>query len=203
MTGKTIKYVVMGTTLLALSFVHSAAEAPSQPAQSLEDYRILWERNIFSHDRGARRRQEEEARAQPKREHRPEQDIVLRGVSQQGDRWVAFFENLQSGITTRVEKGEDVARGRVTDITLDKIEYELNGQAVPVAVGQTLDGGTPEAPVDYGAFQEFISSEPTIPEGETGTGPSSGTAAEEGGEPTEDEAAILEQLMRQREEELQ
>jgi len=203
MTVRTIKYSVFGMALLVLSVVHSVAEVPSQQAQSLEDYKILWERNIFSPDRGARRRQEVEGQARPKPEYRPEQDIVLRGVSQQGERWVAFFENLQSGVTTRVQKGEDLARGKVTAITLDNIEYDVNGETVQVAVGQTLDGGTPEAPVDYGAFQDFVSGEPAVPAGETGTGSGPETGTEEDGEPTEDEAAILEKLMRQRQEELQ
>lgn len=196
MGTRTVKCVVAAVALVALSFAHSATEPQSRSAESLDDYRIVWERNIFSPDRGTRRRQEEsEARVKP--EYRPERDIVLRGVSERGDRCVAFLENLQSGATTRVQEGEEIARGKVKTITLDRIEYESNGRVTEVAVGQTLEAAVPEAPIDYGAFGDIASSGPPGPAPDTETG------TEEGGEPTEDEAAILEKLMRQRQEELQ
>lgn len=197
MSGKTIKYTVTALAVIALSYAHSASGPQVHRTETFEDYKILWERNIFSRDRGLQRRQDEATKAQPEPEYRPERDIVLRGVSQQGQRWVAFFENLQSGVTTRAQKGDEIARGKVQAISLDRVEYELNGQVVQVAVGQTLDGGTPEAPVDYSAFQEYMSSAP----GGSSAEPS--TETEEGGEPSADEAAILEKLKRQREKELQ
>ena len=197
MSVKAIRYAMMAMAVIAFSYAHSANSPRMEQPETFQDYSILWERNIFSRSRGVQRQEEERAQEQVKREYRPERDIVLRGVSQQGDRWVAFFENLQSGVTSRAQKGDEIARGKVQAISLDQVEYELNGQVVQVAVGQTLDGGTPEAPVDYSAFQEYMSSAP----GGSSAEPSTDT--EEGGEPSADEAAILEKLKRQREKELQ
>jgi len=119
----------------------ASGEADAQPEQAWERYKLIVERNIFLRNRSrpVRRTIETVRRAAPT----PERSTVLTGTLRRGEEWIAFVEDLRTGVTSSVRAGEPLLRGRLAAVALDYIEYELDGQTVQVKVGDSLAGGSP------------------------------------------------------------
>jgi hypothetical protein len=119
--------------------------APKPPAagggKSWENYRLLNERNIFLRNR-RRWRPPRAASTPPIRRvvFDSDRDIALTGISRRDGEYVAFFEHIASGATTRMRVGEVVGKGRIKAITLDGIEYERGDFVSSIQIGRTLTG---------------------------------------------------------------
>ena len=182
----------------------AASEGGKEP--SLKDYKALWERNIFSRNREtARRREPDEEREKERKAPSPEQSYVLSGVMQRGAQYCAFFEDLQTGSTLRVDVGDEIARGSLKEITLDSVSYARGEDVIEVNIGRTLEGNAPRQGLDYSGFQDYLGGGPVPETG--GEEPASeekkeGQKAESGQEGQEDPSAILERLKQRRQKEL-
>ncbi len=159
---------------------------PANEEDSWAAYRIIVERNMFSRQRGPR--------VDPSRRQRmnapvptPESYYVLKGVVQEDGVFIAFLEDNQRGRILRVRKGDKVARGVITDLTLDSVEYQFGDRTVKVAMGFDLEGGQGRITFDqmYELSQGYTAT--TSEEGES-----------ESSAPSADEAEILKQLMERR-----
>lgn len=162
------------STILALTVclasVSMAQSDEDPPETSPRDrYKVIAERNIFLPER---------PRAMPRAavvvpEYRPERDLVLTGVIQEGEQHVAFLEHVHTRITSRVRAGDAVARGRISEIALDHVEYEMGEHTGRVEVGQRLDSalpadpsaGTPDTPAAESAEGEGDAAPPAVPSG--------------------------------------
>ena len=178
---------------VVLFLVSSAAGAEteeSRPQASWDDYEIVVDRNIFRRDRRP-------ASRGPSRVVLPEAPppagrfIVLRGIAQQGDQHVAFFEQTRTGEVTRVRAGDTIADGQVAGITLDYVEFEKDGATVRVETGKNLEGRASAFSIPFGSYDsvELLA-------------PAAGATAPTGGAPSAAEAAIMERLRQKRESEL-
>ena len=68
--------------------------------------------------------------------------LVLTGVSLEDKAKVAFLEDQQAYTVTRVKIGDQIANGKVVNITLDALDYkDPNGNIIRVTVGFNLAGG--------------------------------------------------------------
>ena len=175
---------VLGVTAPA-----GGADAPaSQPAW--ETYRVLVERNIFSRSRA--RRLPFRAPLAPQATPRPEALVVLTGIVLQGDERVAFLEDTMTGATVKVRAGDQVAAGRLKNITLDYVEYEIGGRTEKIRIGRSLRRAPPAsmpARAPYAA-----ASRPTkAPAAAVSAPPTTGKSSAE---------AILERLRQRRQKEL-
>ena len=56
------------------------------------------------------------------------------------NKYAAFVENAQSGVTLKVSPGESIATGKVTAIGFDFLEYETGGQKTRVEIGHNFTG---------------------------------------------------------------
>jgi hypothetical protein len=84
-----------------------------------------------------------------------------------------------------------VARGTIKSLTLDSIEYELEGRAITVAFGQDLEGGRGAIGLDDVA--QWSTGVYSSPSGQTSTS----------SEPlTGDDAELLRRLMERRQQQL-
>jgi hypothetical protein len=120
----------------------------------------------------------------------PEASQALRGVVLEENAKYAFIEDMNTHELKRLQVGEQVARGKVADVTLTDILYESNGKQTRVAIGNNLDGAP--APLTSSAVAGYPSSPsgPTTP----GVGGPSGPSA-----PRPPGAlSAIEELMRQR-----
>ncbi len=159
---------------------------PANEEDSWAAYRVIVERNMFSRQRGPRvdrsGRQRMNAPAPT-----PESYYVLKGIVQEDGVFIGFLEDNQRGRILRVRKGDKVARGIITNLTLDSVEYQFGDRTVKVAMGFDLEGGQGRITFDqmYELSQGYTAT--TSEEGES-----------ESSAPSADEAEIIKQLMERR-----
>jgi hypothetical protein len=120
----------------------------TRPAEFLEQYRLVLDRNIFSRTRVIYR---ESATTQPAATtggpYFVQPALALTGVTREEGRSgpaVAFVEDRRTGRTTGYKVGETIADSgqTITSISLDSIEYVgKDGRVVRVELGHTLEGG--------------------------------------------------------------
>jgi hypothetical protein len=172
MTARTLTVGLL-ISLLAAALGAAPAQAATGTQQDWNEYRLLVERNVFRRDRGPRQEPRRGPRTVPA-PPRPERSIVLTGIAVQGDQRIAFLEDRRSGVTTRVEAGQKIASGAVTEVQGDRIKYEAGGTALEVQIGQNLEGGlgtgAPAASVTAAGegAAEGAASETTTPAGAAG-----------------------------------
>ncbi|MGA3066689.1 MAG: hypothetical protein ABSF29_07560 [Tepidisphaeraceae bacterium] len=71
----------------------------------------------------------------------PENVLVFTGVTVTDHATVGFIEGTSQQSVRQVKIGDSIAQGKITDITLDELDYQSNsGRKVRVAVGQNLRG---------------------------------------------------------------
>ncbi|UCF17121.1 MAG: hypothetical protein JSW59_06600 [Phycisphaerales bacterium] len=168
------------------------SQGPPNPPYSWDTYKIVVERNMFSRQRMPRvdrRRRRQVPVAPPAPE--PESYVVLKGIVQQGDTFIAFLEDTQSGQILRVREGDSVVRGRIKTLTLDSIEYEFEDRTTVVTMGLNLQGG--RGGTTFTGMYELTQMSATAPAEDT---------TESSSIPAEDEAEILRQLMERRQQQI-
>jgi len=198
-----------------------AAPGATGGGKSIDDYRLLTDRNIFDRNRRAPRppRTDNAPRLLPPD---PDSGIVLTGIAKSADRYVAFFER-PSGATARVGAGEAIGKGKIKALTLNSVQYEREGVVRTVPVGHSLLGdprtrpkvlrGPTTMPATSGPGSEIASAdntaagpttEPAEPSEATPAGPSETTpaAGPSGSSGNQSIADLIEQMRRRREREL-
>jgi hypothetical protein len=133
----------LAAAIVAALALAAPAMAAATEADSLEAFRVLSERNMFVKNR----RRPEPPRATSRESYtrpaapNPDEGIVLRGIARGADTFVAFFENVRTGETSRVAAGSRVGRGVVRSVTLDAVTYDAGAEEpLKVTVGRTLTG---------------------------------------------------------------
>jgi hypothetical protein len=118
----------MTAVLLAVTAPAVAAEEQ----KTLDDYRVIYERNMFSRDR----RPPETNRRRPTRTTTQVLEIyVLRGIAAQKDERVAFIEEQVSGQTTKARIGNEVLGGTITEIQPNRVAFDDSGQTKYIQIG--------------------------------------------------------------------
>jgi len=167
----------------------ATAERAAAGQDSWATYQIILQRNIFSRQRGPIRQRR--ARTRPVVTRNPESYLLLKGIVQQDDAFIAFIEDTQSNRVLRLREGDSVARGTVKNFSLDSIEYQLEDKTISVAIGRDLEGGQGTLPMNR--LLELSAATPT---------PSDPNAPTQEPALSEDEAEILRKLMEQRKQQL-
>jgi hypothetical protein len=128
---------------------------------SFDHYKVLSEHNIFTKTRRPPSTQSSRDARSDRPPRRPEVAFVLTGcVIEDDNRFAAFVENVQTGVTQKVSPGDSIATGKVTSIGFDFLEYESAGQKTRVEIGHNFTG-------TVASLAEVISAPPT-------TGPTTG-----------------------------
>ena len=175
--------------LACAGFVSTAFASESAPITQEPDgwarYRILTQRNIFSKERGRSRHEARTTEApkekEPEPPPRPEADIMLLGIVQKDGKPAAFVENRKTGSVQSLRVGDSIARGTVSAITLENLEYTCDGTSITVNIGRTFEGGEPAAAVASTSTKS------------TASGSSAGAS---------DANAVLERMRKKRQEEM-
>jgi hypothetical protein len=104
-------------------------------------YQIIRQRNIFSRNRVAYRPpSSRETRVIPTPD--PETYLVLRGIVQENNEFIAFVEDTRSGQVERKHLNDSVARGTIKGLGFDSIEYQFgDNKPSTVKIGSNLQGG--------------------------------------------------------------
>lgn len=123
----------------------SATTAPSiaataQPRRMSADYDVLMNRSIFlkgpqeTRDSGNMMAVSTPAGA-------AERSLVFNGVTK-GDSAVAMLENTDTHEILRLRVGDEIARGKVVGISLNSLDYQVDGVIKHVGFGESLAGGS-------------------------------------------------------------
>jgi len=158
---------------------------------SWEAFKVIVERNMFSRQRGRRVEQVQGEQMRTPAVMNPESYYVLKGIAQEDGEFVAFLEDTQRGQILRVRKGDKIARGVVTALTLDTIEYQFGERTATVAMGYDLEGG--QGVVTLTQMYELSQTYSTTPQQQPSAQPAT---------TSEDEAEILKQLMERRQQQV-
>jgi len=210
-----------------LAPVRAASLPGAQPAR-LEDYRVLSERNLFLRNRARPPSSRPAPIAAPPADT-GDGRIVLTGIIQQGEDYVAFFEDTRTGKTTTLQVGAPVGRGQLTTITMDAVHYTCAGNTTKIAIGSTLAGAAASLPKPAAPTSTAATAPPAAPaaptpatataaagaapaaaspapatdaSAQTQAAPPPGTAAPPGDTKDGGAAAILERMRQRREQEL-
>jgi hypothetical protein len=125
--------------------VRAADARPANPVPAkretyTERYAVLSEHNIFVRDR---LRPASNARTAATTQHSsppPEESFVLAGVVFEDDGFRAYVEDRNAGRIVRLNPGDSLARGRISSIDIDALEYDRNGQLTLVQIGRDFTG---------------------------------------------------------------
>lgn len=150
-----------------------------------QDFGTLTERNMFVRDRSrpTTRRVDPPPRVV---ERPPEQFYILTGVVQEGDVLRAYFEDTSRGSMLKLTVGDSIARGRISRISLEGIEYQSAAGDTSVEVGRNLQGSAITRPASS-AFASPSTSSPGS--AAAGSGSSSSGEAPGGASASPDAAA--------------
>lgn len=135
--------IVLSLALLAMLLIAATSVkppgGPTVRAPSLDDYRIIVDRNIFARDRAARRTgRPERDRSQETKAPAPE--MVLIGMAVQGGEPLAFFEDSRSGEIVQLPSGQELWGGTILSISMDGVDYLYRGTTRYLAIGDNLQG---------------------------------------------------------------
>jgi len=126
-----------------------------------DKYSTIWLRNIFVRDRSRITQGNTGPRERP---FRPEQSYLLTGIvlvepsETESPVFLAFIEDGRAGTTKRVKAGDFIVRGKVTQMTIDGLEYESDGRSTHIAIGMNFDGGSQIVRAAYGSPSTMPSS---------------------------------------------
>ncbi|MCL5282591.1 MAG: hypothetical protein M1376_22115 [Planctomycetes bacterium] len=165
-----------------------AARRPrSERGEQWAKYNIILDRNMFSRERVPSRPQDAVAE-RPKVVPNPESYLLLKGVVQENNQFLAFVEDKRTGTVLRLREGDSVARGTVKSLTLDGLQYQFQDKTISVSLGSDLEGGSGALTAsDLASFSSMAAPAASSP----------GSSA-----PSADEAEILKRLMEQRQQQL-
>jgi hypothetical protein len=128
------------------SLASPRSSAPPTPTRASfsEQFGVLYERNIFLRDRSVRRSNDD--RPPSSQPARPlEESFIVRGIVLEDGQFRAYVEDTARSATTRLTAGDSVARGKVTRIDIDGIEYLQGEKPVWIVAGSDLTGRTSAA----------------------------------------------------------
>ena len=148
---KSIRYYIL-VIILGLCAVPSGlmqAQNSTEKETAFDpNYAVIFERNIFSRDRQPYQAPDDSAPAPAPLETPVEASFILRGLSKELTKTVAFVEQTDRGSIEKYEVGSSIARGRISSLTLDDLTYEVHPdpndpntvKATQIKVGQSLLG---------------------------------------------------------------
>ena len=128
--------------LLFLFAAPTFCEEEPSPQNSWDGYEVIVNKNIFSRNRlqQVERTAGQDRMTTPASARAPENFLVLRGVTRDAEGFIAFIEDTRTYNVSRARVGDSVTEGVVKDMSLDHMEFELNGEARRIEIGMDLGG---------------------------------------------------------------
>lgn len=108
-----------------------------------DKYEALIRRNLFAVGRMASLPRYRQGQEPP----RPEDQFVLRGIMHQSGQFTALIEDLSTQQIRRLQAGEALATGVLSEVSFDGLRYRCQGNDTRVVVGQKLSGSMAVDPV--------------------------------------------------------
>lgn len=195
--------LLLAALALSLTARAGSAEPPARDVPKFEAFKILLERNIFDPqrrpaERGTPVRQSTVTTSTSER-------IMLVGVLIDSGQAVAFFDGTTSDGKTAVRVGGEIAGGRLTQVSTDRVRLEKQGRTLELPVAGQLSR---EKKGDWAIAKEIIplsdgafglGGSPLAADGKTTAGATAGSAPSPSGN-SQDET--IRKLMERRRKEM-
>jgi type II secretory pathway component PulC len=164
------------------------AAAEAAPDTSYENYKVIYEKNVFSRTRYT---PPADGAGGPMRKEKVVLSLyVLRGIAVETQKRVAFVEDEIGGQFKRMTIGEQLLNGTILEIRPDRVMFKQNDNLCEIRIGQEFD--RVESEVERPAGQEPPPAEPNVP-----AAPVPAAAGSRPGSAS-DEEAVLKQMMERR-----
>lgn len=154
-------------SVAAITAIASPLFAQSNSGSYQDQYGLLSERNMFNRDRPRPRVRDNSrpiSRPDTTSPQAVERAIVLRGVAIEDNELHAYLENSRTGQRFRVAPGDTLASGRVAEIAIDAVAYEVDGRTAWIEIGQNLSGiRNAETPPVVSGSSAIPGTEPSTP----------------------------------------
>lgn len=197
--------------VMAVGVFASAEEAASPAAPAYENYKLIYEKNIFSRTRYTPER-ERRTNATIRRETVILSLYILRGVAVETQNRLAFVEDQISGQFKRLVAGDQLLNGTIAEIHVDRVVFKEDDQVRDIRVGQEFDRlvseverpveeivSAEDANVTQAAAPRQTREQPQRP----ATSQSSRTSqSSQSSQSSQDQSAILQQLLERRRQEM-
>ncbi|MBN1903326.1 hypothetical protein JW926_18550 [Candidatus Sumerlaeota bacterium] len=121
--------------LILMSFAGLSAFGETQEKGRFEEFRIIWERNIFD---PSRREPQREVRTPRKEETKPEEHIRLLGALLNGKDANVFFEGSSSSYNGEWKRGDVIAGFRISQVQTNGVVLEKKDQKIDLPVGSVI-----------------------------------------------------------------
>jgi hypothetical protein len=126
--------------LAAMAGAVLAADTPSNRRESYSDrYGALSEHNIFMKERPVKPATKPSAKSATANKA-PEESLVLRGIAYEREGFRAYIEDTANAKELKLSPGDAVGRGHITEVDIDSVSYERNGQETWIEVGSDFTG---------------------------------------------------------------
>jgi len=134
-------YFCLVVLLSLLFYMPTGGKEEQSENEFWDKYGVIVDRNIFSRHRG------QKVKGQGKGDQgekiflpSPQKEHILIGIARWDDKYIAFLENTRNSATKMYRIGDMVNQGRIRNITLDYLEFELKGVSRKIKIGHNLEG---------------------------------------------------------------
>jgi hypothetical protein len=131
----------MVALLLFTATAYAQEEAPPQGAPALEQFSVVWERNLFDPNRQPPAA-DMAYTATPAAPPVPDR-LQLTGVLLVGEEQTAFFEGTRAGFNALAKAGDTVGGFLVERVRIDGVDLAMGEQRLSIEVGGAATGGEP------------------------------------------------------------
>ena len=188
--------------VVLISIVATTETLSAQSAPDIEEFRIIWDRNIFDPNRTASFNDSGDDGGSYET---PMGDrLVLLGVMIDGGEAVAFFDGSPSELGGNIELGGEIVGYRIVSIRTDYVKLAKGDQRIKIAVGAGLiREGEGEWEPSEGPLERVsnIVDTPEVNDDPAPTSSSSDETNTESGDSSDDD--VLRRMMERRNQELE
>jgi hypothetical protein len=110
----------------------------AEETKAWDDYQVVVTRNIFSRVRGRRPTRPTGPVVRPVAPS-AESYMRLRGIVRRDGRFIGCIEDVRSGEVSFARSGDELLKGKVSNVTLDSMVYALDGEEFEVQIGESLN----------------------------------------------------------------
>ncbi|HNS31492.1 MAG TPA: hypothetical protein PKN36_00755 [bacterium] len=149
--------------LLAVCIICRAEQAGVKDTFFLR-YNVIYENNIYLKNRQAVKEPDKEpVKSILKENPVPVEMRILTGVVDNGEEFIAFFEDMSMRKTHRIRKGDVILNKLVESINIDGVSYTENGSSNRVKVGERIAGISSSAAAETSVVPSAVTYEKPMP----------------------------------------
>ena len=148
-----MKYVILLTLTIAVCFTaiadpQTAPKVATDPP-AWDQYQALVNQNIFVRNRNKPRPAGDQDKQAETIETPPAPHLILRGIVQRDQSFIAFIENTKTEKITTTHTGDQLDNCKIINLSLTSMQFTTKEQAYTISVGQMLSSQNQTSQQNY------------------------------------------------------